>query len=45
MKAGQAARKTRVEPNEVVQARQKAGLSQVGFARKSPGRRFYERER
>jgi putative transcriptional regulator len=32
MKAGQAARTTRVEPNEVSQARQSAGLSQAEFA-------------
>ena len=32
MKAGQAARVTRVEPNEVVQARQGTGLSQAQFA-------------
>lgn len=32
MKAGQAARVTRVEPNEVAQARQKSGLSQTEFA-------------
>jgi putative transcriptional regulator len=32
MKAGQAARVTRVEPNEVAQARQKSGLSQTQFA-------------
>ncbi len=32
MKAGQAARTTRVEPNEVAQARQSIGLSQAEFA-------------
>jgi putative transcriptional regulator len=32
MKAGQAARATRVEPNEVAQARQSIGLSQAEFA-------------
>ena len=32
MKAGQAARVTRVEPNEVVEARQRTGLSQAQFA-------------
>ena len=32
MKAGQAARVTKVEPNEVAQARQKSGLSQTQFA-------------
>lgn len=32
MKAGQAARTTSVEPNEVSQARQSAGLSQAEFA-------------
>ena len=32
MKAAQAARVTRVEPNEVVQARQGTGLSQAEFA-------------
>lgn len=32
MKAGQAARTTKVEPNEVAQARQKSGLSQAEFA-------------
>ena len=32
MKAGQAARETKVEPNEVAQARQKSGLSQTQFA-------------
>jgi putative transcriptional regulator len=32
MKAGQAARVTSVEPNEVAQARQRAGLSQAQFA-------------
>jgi putative transcriptional regulator len=32
MKAAQAARVTRIEPNDVVQARQKAGLSQAQFA-------------
>jgi putative transcriptional regulator len=32
MKAGQAARVTKVEPNEVAQARQKSGLSQAEFA-------------
>lgn len=32
MKAGQAARITHVEPNEVVQARQGTGLSQAQFA-------------
>lgn len=32
MRAGQAARKTFVEPNEVSQARQSAGLSQAEFA-------------
>jgi putative transcriptional regulator len=32
MKAGQAARVTKVEPNEVAQARQKSGLSQTEFA-------------
>ena len=32
MKAGQAARVTKVEPNEVVQARQESGLSQSEFA-------------
>jgi putative transcriptional regulator len=32
MKAGQAARVTKVEPNEVSQARQKSGLSQTEFA-------------
>lgn len=32
MKAGQAARVTKIEPNEVVQARQTIGLSQAQFA-------------
>lgn len=32
MKAGQAARVTKVEPNEVAQARQGSGLSQTEFA-------------
>jgi putative transcriptional regulator len=32
MKAGQAARTTKVEPNEVVQARENTGLSQAQFA-------------
>jgi len=32
MKASQAARVTKVEPNEVVQARQSTGLSQAQFA-------------
>ena len=32
MKAGQAARVTRVEPNEVVEARQRTGLSRAQFA-------------
>lgn len=32
MKAGQAARVTKIEPNDVVQARQGAGLSQAQFA-------------
>jgi putative transcriptional regulator len=32
MKAGQAARVTEVQPNEVAQARQNAGLSQAEFA-------------
>lgn len=32
MKAARAARVTKVEPNEVVQARQKTGLSQAEFA-------------
>jgi putative transcriptional regulator len=32
MKAGQAARVTKVEPNEVATARQKSGLSQSEFA-------------
>jgi putative transcriptional regulator len=32
MKAGQSARVTHVEPNEVVQARQRTGLSQAQFA-------------
>jgi putative transcriptional regulator len=32
MKAGQAARVTKVEPNEVAQARLKSGLSQTQFA-------------
>jgi putative transcriptional regulator len=32
MKAGQAARVTKVEPNEVAQARQESGLSQTQFA-------------
>jgi putative transcriptional regulator len=32
MKAGQAARVTKVEPNEIAQARQKSGLSQTEFA-------------
>lgn len=32
MKAGQAARVTKVEPNEVAQARHKSGLSQADFA-------------
>ena len=32
MKAGQAARVTSVEPNEVSQARQRSGLSQAQFA-------------
>jgi putative transcriptional regulator len=32
MKAGQAARVTKVEPNEVAQARQQSGLSQTQFA-------------
>ena len=32
MKAGQTARTTKVEPNEVAQARQKSGLSQMQFA-------------
>lgn len=32
MKAAQVARVTRVEPNEVVQARQRTGLSQAQFA-------------
>lgn len=32
MQAGQVVRKTRIEPNEVVQARQRAGLSQADFA-------------
>ena len=32
MKAGQAARTTKVEANEVAQARQKSGLSQMQFA-------------
>lgn len=32
MKAGQAARVTKVEPNEVAMARQKSGLSQSEFA-------------
>ncbi len=32
MKAGQVARVTTVEPNDVVQARQKTGLSQAQFA-------------
>jgi hypothetical protein len=32
MKAGQAARVTKVEPNEVAQARQKSGLSQTQYA-------------
>lgn len=32
MKAGQAARVTKVEANEVAQARQKSGLSQTQFA-------------
>ena len=32
MKAGQGARVTKVEPNEVAQARQKSGLSQTQFA-------------
>jgi len=33
MKAGQRARVTKVEPNEVAQARQSTGLSQAQFAR------------
>jgi putative transcriptional regulator len=32
MKAGRAARTTKVEPNEVVQARENTGLSQAQFA-------------
>lgn len=32
MKAAQAARVTKIEPNDVVQARQKTGLSQAQFA-------------
>jgi putative transcriptional regulator len=32
MKAGSAARTTKVEPNEVVQARENTGLSQAQFA-------------
>jgi putative transcriptional regulator len=32
MKADQAARVTKVEPNEVAQARRKSGLSQTAFA-------------
>ena len=32
MKAGQAARVTKIEPNDVVQARQQTGLSQAQFA-------------
>lgn len=32
MKAGQAARATQIEPNEVAQARQNTGLSQTEFA-------------
>lgn len=32
MKAGRVVRTTRVEPNEVVQARQRTGLSQAQFA-------------
>ena len=32
MKAGQAARVTKVDPNEVAQARQRSGLSQTQFA-------------
>ena len=32
MKAGQAARVTKIEPNEVVLARQRTGLSQAQFA-------------
>lgn len=33
MKAGQAARVTKIESNEVVQARQAVGLSQAAFAK------------